>query len=336
MGISFSIADRQVRVCRKYRRRTVGLCRCAGSLARGVGTATIGRMSAEHTKRDDDGAALAQRDAVFDRAAGRYDDFAALYQEVGRRLLERCDHARREPLRILDLGCGTGLAAADLKRKYRKAQVIGVDRSMAMLARQRGRSSILRPLRGVCGDIGALPFPRACADLLFANLAVPWAAERSRVFDEFRRLLRPGGLLLFSTFGPSTLRELERLGAGLELPEYPDLLAIGDELVAAGFREPVMDMERITLEYRSLDDLVGEVEATGTALLVGHWDSWASDPAARETARELLHREGKYPLGFEVVYGTAFGPEEGQPRRTAGGEEATFSVDSLLKSRRIR
>jgi len=305
-------------------------------LAQGVGTATIARMPAQDHRRDKEGAGLARRDAVFDRAAARYDDFAALYQEVGRRLLERCGHARREPGRILDLGCGTGLAAADLKRQYRKAQVIGVDRSAAMLAQLKRRSSILRPLRGVCGDIGALPFPRACADLLFANLAVPWAADRGRVFDEFRRLLRPGGLLLFSTFGPSTLQELDRLGADLERPEFPDLLAIGDALVAAGFREPVMDMERLTLEFRSLDDLVGEVEATGAALLVGGWQCWASDPVALERAHGLLGQQGKYPLGFEIVYGTAFGPEEGQPRRTAGGEEATFSVDSLLKSRRIR
>lgn len=293
------------------------------------------------SQQSDAAASLRQRIGdAFDRVADRYDDHAALEEEVGRRLLERCEYCRRLPERIFDLGCGTGVAAEALKRRYRRARVIGLDLAPAMLARLRRRSSLLRPLSGVCGDIAALPFARATADLLFANLVHHWAPDSSAVFDEYRRVLRPEGLLLFSTFGPGTLREVRQAGAtggaDLTLPEFPDLLEIGDALVASGFSEPVMDTETITLQYPRVDAMLRELEATGTALLVGGWHRWAAGGSGLEAAWEPLCSGGRYPLSYEIVYGTAYGPGEGQPRRTAGGEVATFSVDSLLKSRRVR
>lgn len=275
--------------------------------------------------------------AAFDHAAGEYDRHAALEQEVGRRLLERCAFSRREPQDILDLGCGTGAGAEALKRRYRRARVVGLDVSQGMLKQFARRSRWLRPLAAVRGDITALPIAGAAADLVFANLADPWVSDRPAVFEEYRRVLRPGGMLLFSTLGPATLRELREAGGGsLVLPGFADLLEIGDALVAAGFRDPVMDMESITLQYPDLDALVRELEMTGAALLVGRWRDRAADPAAWRAAWEPLRMAGKYPVSYEIVYGTAFGPEEGQPRRTRDGEVATISVDSLLKSRPIR
>lgn len=275
----------------------------------------------------------------FDRLADRYDRYAALEQEVGQRLIERCAFSRREPERILDLGCGTGAGAAALKQKYRRAQVIGLDLAGGMVSRLRRRSRWRRPIFGVTGDIAALPFARATADLIHANLVDCWVPDRSALFDEYRRVLRPDGMLLFTTFGPGSLRELREAvqgaGTGLVFPALPDLLVIGDALIASGFSEPVMDMETITLDYPGLDEMVEELEATGTALLIGGWEAWVSDARAMDAARESLRTADRYPLSFEIVYGTAFGPGEGQPRRTGRGEEATFSVDSLLRSRPI-
>ena len=274
--------------------------------------------------------------AAFDRVAHGYDRHAALEQEVGRRLLERCAFTRREPECILDLGCGTGIGAAALKQKYRRARVIGLDRSVGMLDRFARRSRWRRPLSAVRGDLAALPFARATADLVFVNLADSWVPERTAVFDEYRRVLRPGGMLLFSTLGPATFRELRQAGAELSAPEFPDLLEIGNALVAAGFREPVMDRESLTVQYPDLDAMARELQMTGAALLVAGGPERAPDDPAWRAAWEPLRVAGQYPVSYEIVYGAAFGPEEGQPRRTKGGEEATFSVDSLLKSRPIR
>lgn len=224
-----------------------------------------------------------------------------------------------------------------MKRMFRQAQVIGVDLAPSMLARLRRRSGLLRPLRGVCGDIAALPFAAASVDLLFANLVHHWSPNPAAVLDEYRRVLRPDGMLLFATLGPGTFRELREAWSIVDpqvlLPHFPDLLEVGDALVAAGFREPVMDMEQITLRYPSLEALAEELEATATDLLIPGWERWRAESPRLEAVLSSRLVETRYPLGYEIVYGTAFGPREGQPRRTAGGDVVTFSVDSLLKSR---
>jgi malonyl-CoA O-methyltransferase len=172
---------------------------------------------------------------------------------------------------------------------------------------------------------------------LFANLVHHWSPNPAAVLDEYRRVLRPDGMLLFTTLGPGTFRELREAWASVDpqvlLPHFPDLLEVGDALVAAGFREPVMDMEHITLHYPSLEALAGELEATATALLIPGWERWRAERPRLEAAFSPHLAGTRFPLGYEVVYGTAFGPREGQPRRTAGGDVVTISVDSLLKSR---
>lgn len=273
----------------------------------------------------------------FDSLAARYDQHAALEQEVCLRLLERCEFSRLQPTRVLDLGCGTGAAAAALKRRYRKAQVIGVDASPAMLAGLRRRSSLLRPLLGVCGDVAALPFPSGSADLLFANLVNFWSPQPAALFDEYRRVLRPDGMLLFTTLGPGTFWQLREAWASVDrkvtLPAFADILEVGDALMAAGFREPVMDTDVITLQYPRFEAMAEELEATAVSLLIPGWERWRAQLSRLEAAYAPLLTGGRYPLSYEIVYGTAFGPQEGQPRRTADGDVVTFSVDSLLKSR---
>jgi len=274
---------------------------------------------------------------TFEQIAGRYEQHAALEQEVCTRLLERTAFNLSPPLQILDLGCGTGTGSAQLKRTFRKAQVVGMDTSLAMLSHVRRKSSMLRPLKAVCGDIGALPFAARSADMVFSNLASYWCPEPMAMFAEFRRVMRPDGMLLFSTFGPATMNELGEAWAGVdeevELPVFPDLLEIGNALVAAGFREPVMDRETITLSYPQLDALLEELEATGTSLLVRGWERWKTAMAELKQAYAPMLRDGKYPLSFEIVYGTAFGPRDGQPMKTPDGDVATFSVESLRRSR---
>jgi malonyl-CoA O-methyltransferase len=216
-------------------------------------------------------------------------------------------------------------------------QVIGVDVSPAMLAGLRRRSSLLRPLRGVCGDVAALPFPRGSADLLFANLVNFWSPQPAALFDEYRRVLRPDGMLLFTTLGPGTFWQLREAWASVDpevrVPDFADILEVGDALMTAGFREPVMDREVITLQYPRLAAMAEELEATAVSLLIPGWERWRAQWERLEAAYSPLLTAGRYPLSYEIVYGTAFGPQEGQPRRTAGGDVVTFSVDSLLKSR---
>ena len=275
----------------------------------------------------------------FDRIAANYDRYAALQQEAGRRLLERVEFRRLEPARILDLGCGSGSTAAALKKTFRKARVLGLDLSPGMLAEARRKSTLTRPFRLLCADMARMPLAARSVDLVFANLSVLWVAQPEKLFAEVRRVLRPDGMFLFSGFGQGCLRQLSAtwpaLDERVQLPIFPDLLETGDALTAAGFREPVMDADRITLHYPALESLMGELEATGTAQLVRGWQHWRENLDALEQVWQPLRVEGRYPLSYEIVYGAAFGPAEGQPFRTPEGDVATFSVDSLLKSHRM-
>lgn len=275
----------------------------------------------------------------FDDVARRYDSHAALEQEAGKRLLARTAFKRLEPARILDLGCGTGNCTADLKKAFRKAQVLGLDISGAMLDEARRKAGLRRRFRLLRADMSRLPLSNQSVDMVFANLSTFWAPDPESLFAEIRRILRPEGMFLFTGYGPGTLRQLAEAGTQLDgsirVPVFPDLLETGDALTAAGFREPVMDTERITLRYSRLDAMLDELQATGTALLVRGWDKWREKQESLEQAWRPSMVEGQYPLSFEIVYGVAFGPPEGQPRRTAEGEVATFSVDSLLKSRSL-
>lgn len=274
----------------------------------------------------------------FERAAADYDEHAVLQQEVESRLLERLEFLRVEPARVLDVGCGTGIASAQLAERYPQAQVVALDWSAAMLQRASERDP--RPAV-VCGDMQALPFPARSFDLVFSNLAVQWSDRFEDLLLGFRRVLRPGGMLLFSSFGPDTLYELR--GAWAEVDErahvhrFPDMHNIGDLLIAAGFSEPVMDVDRLTLEYRDVMQLMRELKAIGARNAARGRPQGLTGRAALQRvleAYERYRRDGIYPATYEVVYGAAYGPAEGQPLRSGGGEEATFSVESLRSSRK--
>ena len=275
---------------------------------------------------------------IFDRVASVYDGHAALEQEVASRLLDRLEFHRLTPQRIVDLGCGTGQASAGLKSRFRKAEVIGLDSSHAMLVQLRRRSGVLRPLKAVCADMSALPLADQSSELLFSNLAMQWCPDPVSLFAEFRRVLNPGGMLLFSSFGPGSLRELRAAWAEADgtaqIMEFVDILQVGDALMAAGFEEPVMDAERITVSYPDIDSLVHELEATGTSGFLQGKSNLAEAKDYLERAYEPFRVKGRYPVTYEIIYGTAFGPREGQPQKTPQGDVVTFSVESLKKSGR--
>ena len=275
----------------------------------------------------------------FERAAATYDAGAALQREVGARLAERLDYVKLSPSTILDAGCGTGEAIGDLNVRYPAARVVAFDIALPMLvaARQRvraGRSAFRRLLRPfasraaaepafVCADIGRLPFSGVTCELVWSNLALQWVNDLPRAFAEFRRVLKVGGLLSFTTFGPDTLREIRGAFAGIDgrthTNRFVDMHDIGDMLVHAGFADPVMDMEHLTLTYDSPRALLAELKQIGATNrtrgrpigLMGR------GRFARALARlEALRRDGRIPATFEVIYGHAW---KGEPRSTAEG-----------------
>ncbi len=261
-----------------------------------------------------------------------------LRAEIASRMFERLDLVKLSPERVLDAGCGVGKALEQLQQRYPAAQVVGVDASVAMAVQANGplaqRGTLnkllgrLMPSKGgvqaLCGDFGNLPMGPNSVDMVWSNLALHWHPQPDVVFTEWRRVLRNEGLLMFSSFGPDSLRELRTAFAVLDsaphvLP-FVDMHDFGDQLAGAGFSTPVMDMEVITVTYDRVQDLLADTRALGgnplatrRRGLIGR-QAWQRVLDALEKQR---NRDGKLTLTFEVIYGHAFRPA---PKVTAAGE----------------
>ncbi|MGM0554401.1 MAG: malonyl-ACP O-methyltransferase BioC [Pseudomonadota bacterium] len=266
--------------------------------------------------------------AAFSRAAATYADHAVLQREVQGRLLERLDWIRMEPARVIDLGCGIGEALEALAGRYRRARLAGLDFAPEMAARARRRGRWLRRPRVVCGDIEALPLAEASFDLAVSSAALQWCTSLDRAFAEVRRILAPGGLWMFATFGPDTLRELRAAfaavdgGAGVHVNAFIDMHDIGDALVRAGFADPVMDQETLTLTYPDLTGLIRDLRGVGVRNALAGRGAGLFGPRRLAAVAEAYAREfgveGRLPATWEVVYGHAWVPEAPPPQGPEG------------------
>ena len=237
----------------------------------------------------------------FDRAAAGFDAAAALPGEVRARLLGSLDYLDDTvPAVVLDLGSGTGHAAAAMKKRWPKSQVLALDLSLA------------------------------------------WMEYLPAVFAGLRRVLRPGGLLLCSSFGPETLGELQAAFTGEHEPPQPipllPIAGFGDAMVAAGFRDPVLDRDLFTLTWPDLRALLRELRATGmgNALarrrrgLTGR-GRFAAASAACEALRD---EQGRLPSTWEVIYAHAWAPAPGAPIREGGHDVASVPLAQIPIRRR--
>ena len=265
---------------------------------------------------------------AFSMAAETYDDVAALQREVGTRMLERLDYINSKPDVILDLGAGTGEHTASLARRFPRAKVIGMDLAEPMLKKLRQRSSWRRPLRAVCADMQALPFADNSIDLIYSNLSLQWSPSLDKTFAEFRRVLRPGGFVLFSTFGPDTLRELREswlaVDSGEHVHEFVDMHDIGDAVLRSGLAEPVMDVEAFTLTYKDVYALMRELKALGAHNVTTNRSRSLTGRGLLRTfeqAYEKYRVAGLLPASYEVVYGHAWAASD--------NKSASVSIESL-------
>jgi len=253
----------------------------------------------------------------FERAAGRYDQVASLQMEVADRLVQRLDFIRVQPRRVADLGAGTGYCARHLSRRYRGARVYALDIALSMLQRARHKAPRLFARTAyVCGDLQRLPLGDGTLDLILSNLTLQWCPELTGTFRDLARALSPGGLLLFSTFGPDTLKELRESWAQadrhIHVNDFPDMHDIGDTMAAAGLKDVVMDVDRITVDYPDVYALMRELKAMGAHNVNRdrpHGLTGKGRIARLLAAYEGYRCDGRLPATYEVVYGHAWAPE---------------------------
>ena len=251
----------------------------------------------------------------FSRAANSYDGAAVVQREVADRLLTRFDYINVEPQTIVDLGCGTGYLSRAMAQRFRKAQVIGVDIAAGMCAVAHAQRGWFSRQRYICADVHNLPLATQSVDLVVSNFMLHWATDIKAIILEIARVLKPDGLLLFSTLGPDTYRELRQSFAAVDdLPHvhpFTDMHDLGDGLLQAQLRDPVMDTERLVVTYDSVMTIMRDLKAIGAQnimqkrqrslygknkfqQMLAHYEQWRCD-------------DGTYPVTFEVVYGHAWG-----------------------------
>jgi malonyl-CoA O-methyltransferase len=284
---------------------------------------------------------------IFDRRAATFDEVAFLPREIAQRMRERLDYIKVAPASVLDAGCGAGEDLPALRERFPEAPVFGADLSHGMLTRalrhdagdtswrrflpaSLGKALGARGPRFAQADFSALPFAAGAFEFIWSNLALHWHSRPDLVFPEWQRVLKVNGLLMFSTLGPDTLKELRGAYAEIEAAhgvasrkhviDFVDMHDLGDMLVEAGFEIPVMDQETLTITYKSPESLLGDVRRWGAY----PFERDAHDGAlARRLHRALLaalearrRADGTIALTFEVIYGHAW---KAVPRTTAEG-----------------
>jgi malonyl-CoA O-methyltransferase len=229
-----------------------------------------------------------------------------------------------------------------MKRRWPGAEVIALDLALPMLRQVPKQTRWWRPVRRVCAEATQLPLADGTVDVLFSSLCLQWVPDLPAALAEFRRVLRPDGLLLFSTFGPDTLIELREayFAAGERAPPLSSFAAIqpvGDALVAAGFRNPVLDRDAFTLTYPDVRTLLRELRSIGAG------DAREQRPrglagkgrhAAMTAAYEAHRHDGRLPSTWEVITAMAWAPAPGAPRREGGVDIASVPVDRIPVRRR--
>lgn len=252
----------------------------------------------------------------FNKAAKTYDQVAVLQQRVGKALLERLQGIRCQPQTILDLGCGTGHIEFFLKKTYPAAKIIGLDKANGMLtqAQYKEKEQAYSKTHWVCGYAENLPFNDHAFELVYSNLMLHWSVDFTKSLNEIRRVLKPGGLLLFSMVGPDTLQELRYCWAQVDdkphVHVFVDMHDLGDGLLQAPFSDPVMDVDYFTLLYSKALILMKELKDLGVQNL-------AQDRQRGLTSKGSLQKlikayeafrnvEGKLPATWEIIYGHAW------------------------------
>jgi malonyl-CoA O-methyltransferase len=257
---------------------------------------------------------------------------SVLAAEVASRMDERLSLMKIVPHRVLDAGGGADSAAALLRARYPRCQIIAVDDVPAGLKKMRAEYASAGPVTrllaalGVvqdqtpvpaAADLASLPLADDSVGLVWSNLALQRYADPLPVLRDMHRVLGEEGLLMFTAFGPDTLKELRAAFAKADpghahVHDFVDMHDLGDMLVAGGFSAPVMDMETITLTYADVTALARDLRAMGAANALqsrrrglgarGMWDRLRA-------ASALQHLQGRLPASFEIVYGHAWKPK---------------------------
>ena len=243
--------------------------------------------------------------STFNDAASNYDDNAFLQSEIANRLAEKLKVISIKPQTIIDLGSGTGLLSNKTAEIFPNANLICVDFAQQSLLKN---SQNLK----VCANAYELPFASNSVDFIVSNLMMQWCPDLKALFNECFRVLKPEGLILFTTFGPDTLKELKRSWSAVDssahVNDFIDMHDIGDQMLQSGFQSPIMEMENITLTYEKVLDLMHDLKSIGAQNVGSRSKALTGKTKFKKMIEmyESYRSDGKLPATYEVIYGHAW------------------------------
>ncbi len=243
--------------------------------------------------------------SAFNKASASYDEYAFLQKEIATRLDAKLEVIASNSSVILDLGAGTGLLSKLLLQRFPDSQLLCLDFAQQSLASNPSTNKI-------CADANHLPLIDGSIDIIASNLMMQWCFNLNKLFIECHRVLKSNGLLLFSTFGTDTLKELKKSWAivdnKIHVNKFVDMHDIGDQLLQNGFQSPVMEAEVLTITYQHVSDLLKDLKGIGAQTVNGRNKSLTSKNKFQSMIRmyESYRQNGKLPATYEVLYGHAW------------------------------
>ncbi|NVJ67110.1 MAG: malonyl-ACP O-methyltransferase BioC [Gammaproteobacteria bacterium] len=251
----------------------------------------------------------------FSKAARSYDDAAFFQRIAADRLLERLEYFKLHPQSILDIGSGTGYCSRELKKRYPQAKVTGIDIAQGMIEFSRQQSNQEEYL---CADALSLPLVSNSADLIFSNLTIQWIEQLDELFKEFHRVLKPDGLLLFTSLGPDTLHELKQSWQAIDdykhVNDFMDMHHLGDAMLNAAMLDPVVDNEPVVIGYNKAIELMRDLKNIGAHNIDKQRKPGLTSPRAlkqlEQEYQKFAMQNGELPATYELIYGHAFAREE--------------------------
>tara|TARA_B100001029_G_scaffold122950_1_gene102293 strand:+ start:727 stop:1557 length:831 start_codon:yes stop_codon:yes gene_type:complete len=242
----------------------------------------------------------------FDSKSKFYDNYSIVQKEIARRMIGRLSLTKINPLNILDLGSGTGYLASLIAEKYPSASVTCLDISEKMILECKKKNNNFKL---VISDIEKLPFNYSSFDLVVSSFTLHWCEEIDKIFFDIFKILKDNGLFMFTTVGPSTLKELQEAYANVDdnqhINSFTDLHLYGDSLLNNKFQDPVMDMEEVVVEYRTFHDVLDSLRKTGANTLIGTSKPYTkkSDYIRLLNSYPINKKNKLYPVTYEMIYG---------------------------------
>lgn len=274
---------------------------------------------------------------AFNKAAKTYDNTAVLAKEVAGQLVDRLQYMALSPNTILEVGSGTGFVAQALREvKFSKAYTIHVDYAVNMLQQSHHKRNTPGKIVDLCADTHKLPLKTHSIDLLISNLCLPFVDDLAIVLDEWQRVLKPGGLCLFTTLGHDTLKELKQAFSAVSpyphVQDFLDMHDVGDALVQAKFAEPVMDADVVTMAYEGVDDLLLDLKNQGVVNTAQQRSRGLFTPRFLNQVKQHYPKrdysgvDNHFPVTIEVIYGCAWATDVIPNKRVGNEIHVPFST----------